>query len=606
MNKARFSIIGLLVASSLSISTYGHAGPYPVKVLKTKDGETEVVIVRNEGYAPVEVNLKVFGEGFQSSEQWPITARLPPLTEESVARLYPVKSGKPMFSSVSFTFLIGDRQAKINQEFNYLLPFRDGTILDVVDNKGPGFLKGHASPSVEHAIDFGVPTGKIVTAARDGVVIKTRNDNPSGIAEFGVISSDQIEIANHVMILHDDASIGFYAHLYNGSLEVSEGMRVQAGQKIGLAGSVTNSRNNFIHFAVMRTTESGLVTIPVKFRDPYRNVRLDLRNGEERIRVGTRDEGTQIVLMDRDRKAIKKVVQQVSSGIEQKGEKGTSKQGQRQVAPRESAKKHQEGGSGHVEQDGGAGSGSESGVALLGMAMFWGLIFFGLKGVKGKLDSLLKMDSGQDHREEPKTKREEERREKESETIRREKNEERLGKDGLSLNYELLEIIEWRRFEELVAEYYRLMGFVVEMNSFGPDGGIDVKVKDMIRGDVIAIQCKSWKSMVGVKVVRELFGAMKLGDFEKGEIHSRSGFSMDAMAEAEKLGIKLVSGKKLIHLMGQLPASERDRLFEVATEGDYRTPSCATCGAKMSFYDKKPSFWMCGKHTKSKIYTALG
>lgn len=107
-------------------------------------------------------------------------------------------------------------------------------------------------------------------------------------------------------------------------------------------------------------------------------------------------------------------------------------------------------------------------------------------------------------------------------------------------------------------------------------------------------------------MVRELFGAMKLGDFEKGEIHSRSGFSMDAMAEAEKLGIKLVSGKKLIHLMGQLPASERDRLFEVATEGDYRTPSCATCGAKMSFYDKKPSFWMCGKHTKSKIYTALG
>lgn len=95
--------------------------------------------------------------------------------------------------------------------------------------------------------------------------------------------------------------------------------------------------------------------------------------------------------------------------------------------------------------------------------------------------------------------------------------------------------MEWRRFEELVAEYFRQRGDVAILNEFGADGGIDVQVRVKATGGLIAFQCKSWRNLVRVKVVRELFGALKLAGIDDGEIFSRSGFSSDALIEAEKL-----------------------------------------------------------------------
>lgn len=75
---------------------------------------------------------------------------------------------------------------------------------------------------------------------------------------------------------------------------------------------------------------------------------------------------------------------------------------------------------------------------------------------------------------------------------------------------ELLRQIEWKRFEELSAAFYRELGHRSETIRYGADGGIDAK---LFHGDslepVAIVQCKAWNSRpVGVKPVRELLGVM--------------------------------------------------------------------------------------------------
>ncbi len=177
-------------------------------------------------------------------------------------------------------------------------------------------------------------------------------------------------------------------------------------------------------------------------------------------------------------------------------------------------------------------------------------------------------------------------------------------KDGV-IDLELLSKIEWRRFEELVAAYYREIGFEADIGSFGGDGGIDVTVRNPLGETSFGIQCKSWASLVGVKVVRELFGSIKLAKLDSGFIFARGEFSSDAIREAESLGITLVKGAQIIKMIQSLPVDGMLRLFKIATEGDFMTPSCAACGTKMTLQTKRPAYWMCSKHPKNKIYVAL-
>ena len=43
-------------------------------------------------------------------------------------------------------------------------------------------------------------------------------------------------------------------------------------------------------------------------------------------------------------------------------------------------------------------------------------------------------------------------------------------------SFELLRAIDWKRFEEVCADYFRLRGYHAVTQSHGPDGGIDVKL----------------------------------------------------------------------------------------------------------------------------------
>lgn len=147
----------------------------------------------------------------------------------------------------------------------------------------------------------------------------------------------------------------------------------------------------------------------------------------------------------------------------------------------------------------------------------------------------------------------------------------------------LLQSIEWKRFEEVVAAYFRAKNFRCETLAYGPDGGVDGR---LYFGDLPApvgvVQCKAWGNrQVGVAPIRELRGVMAHEKVDRGYFCATGDFSQEAITFTASNPIKLISGRDLINAIAQMPEQIQRELLVVSTSGDYTTPTCASCGIKL-------------------------
>lgn len=139
---------------------------------------------------------------------------------------------------------------------------------------------------------------------------------------------------------------------------------------------------------------------------------------------------------------------------------------------------------------------------------------------------------------------------------------------------ELLAALEWKRFETVCAEYFRMIGYIPKETSIGPDGGVDVWLyKEGYEKPIGIVQCKAWKTYkVGVKPVRELFGVMAGEGVRLGKFITSGEFTREAEDFAQGKSLDLVSGKRFLELIQKLHVDKKKALLAVATEGDYLTP----------------------------------
>jgi murein DD-endopeptidase MepM/ murein hydrolase activator NlpD len=117
------------------------------------------------------------------------------------------------------------------------------------------------SGSEEFAIDWKMPAGTPIHAARDGIVVKVKDDSDRGgpYREYEAA-------ANYILIKHSDGTLANYAHLqFNGSA-VRMGQRVRAGELIGFSGNTGFSTGAHLHFCVFRTrVGSERESLPIRF-----------------------------------------------------------------------------------------------------------------------------------------------------------------------------------------------------------------------------------------------------------------------------------------------------------------------------------------------------
>jgi murein DD-endopeptidase MepM/ murein hydrolase activator NlpD len=111
-----------------------------------------------------------------------------------------------------------------------------------------------------YAVDFSMPIGTLVTAARSGRVVYVLESH-----------SDDDQIAGHenvVIVMHEDSTYARYVHLtLNGAL-VGVNQMVVPGDTVGLSGSSGTNGGPHLHFDVTKTFGGRSdQTIPFDFKN---------------------------------------------------------------------------------------------------------------------------------------------------------------------------------------------------------------------------------------------------------------------------------------------------------------------------------------------------
>ena len=184
---------------------------------------------------------------------------LPPRSETRITVVEKQNSSKAMSFSSQFQFLPGDPEAVHSPEGPYRLPFALATTFPV-SQAYPDRIT-HGDPSSEHAVDFSMPIGTPIYAARGGTIIEVASD----FFDSGVDPSVDGPRANVVRVLHEDGTMALYAHLSWNSIRVVPGERVARGQYLADSGNTGFSTGPHLHFVVQRNRGGSIVSVPIEF-----------------------------------------------------------------------------------------------------------------------------------------------------------------------------------------------------------------------------------------------------------------------------------------------------------------------------------------------------
>lgn len=138
-------------------------------------------------------------------------------------------------------FSIGSEITKNLDDYVYELPYAEGTGHKVVQGYG-----GRFSHTNNAALDFGMPEGTPIYAAREGIIYAFKDNSNEG----GPFSTYDHK-ANYIIIKHRDGSFGCYWHLQKNGVIVKKG-NVAKGQLIGYSGASGYVLRPHLHFSVKR------------------------------------------------------------------------------------------------------------------------------------------------------------------------------------------------------------------------------------------------------------------------------------------------------------------------------------------------------------------
>ncbi|AXT20808.1 M23 family metallopeptidase [Flavobacteriaceae bacterium AU392] len=156
---------------------------------------------------------------------------------------------------LKFDLVLGDPNTiKHNNKYLYALPYPKGKTYSIIQSFKGKF--SHSSTRSKYAIDFNLQIGDTITAAREGIVVRIKDE----YKEHG--GRDFIDKANLVTIIHDDGTIAAYVHLDYKSVFVKPGDYVKKGQPIGLSGFTGFSTKPHLHFVVRKEQN---IAIPIYF-----------------------------------------------------------------------------------------------------------------------------------------------------------------------------------------------------------------------------------------------------------------------------------------------------------------------------------------------------
>lgn len=219
-----------------------------------RDGDQIAIRATNLQDFPITYSVRVRGDSREHGRRRVRGT----LDGQESERLLVLDETSPETLRISCSWTIGDQDAAHDDEHLYRLPYAEGASYRVLQGFGSRF--SHRGIE-QYAVDFKMPVGTPVHAARGGVVARLVESNDKGCWEDGCG-----RFANFIVVMHSDGTTGEYYHLQKNGALVEVGDRVVAGQKIGLSGNTGHTTMPHLHFAVYRATRGALPqSVPISF-----------------------------------------------------------------------------------------------------------------------------------------------------------------------------------------------------------------------------------------------------------------------------------------------------------------------------------------------------
>lgn len=219
-------------------------------------------VIRNDFFGPIEVEVAFSTrDNVRAEPVLPKKFVVLPGVSEPVLKIGVVNKYQGWRYGLNYRYSLGAPSAAHDKTAVYYPPFVRYQKFQITQSFNGKF--SHTDEQNRYAVDFAMPEGSEIHAARAGVVMSLENDFFKG----GVDKQAYKSRANSIRILHDDGSMAVYAHLQVERAQVYEGMRVKAGQLIAYSGNTGFSSGPHLHFSVQVNRGMSLVSVPFRFTD---------------------------------------------------------------------------------------------------------------------------------------------------------------------------------------------------------------------------------------------------------------------------------------------------------------------------------------------------
>jgi murein DD-endopeptidase MepM/ murein hydrolase activator NlpD len=251
MKKLSLTFLCLLIASGL-------VAQQSLRLFYENKNRGYILYAENTELYPISISLELDLENMDFSERqkkiFVIPARY---SKYKIGEMSASDNRRGYKFNYKFRSVMGDVTiTSYDTSIRYDLPYKKGSGYTVLQG-----YNGKFSHTNENALDFDMPEGTEITAAREGVVVKIVQSNTQSCP-----TPDCMQYNNYVTIMHADGSFANYVHIKQNGALVKPGDKVKAGDVIAQSGKVGWVTAAHLHFVCFLGGMEKWNTLPTPFK----------------------------------------------------------------------------------------------------------------------------------------------------------------------------------------------------------------------------------------------------------------------------------------------------------------------------------------------------